>query len=183
MTKEKLRSEAAQKRETIPLEERLRLSKIIAEKLASQPEFYTEDTVAFYVSKETEVYTHAMIREWLRKKRIVVPKVEGEVLVFYEINDIDEDLKPGSFGVLEPATSRKVSYDEIGLVIVPGVAFDEQGYRIGSGKGYYDKMLDGYKGKKIGLAFKMQMVPEVPKEGHDVPVDKVVTEERVIDCQ
>ena len=96
-----------------------------------------------------------------------------------------ESLVPfGKFGIPEPMELMKVSYKSIDAVIVPGVAFDKNGYRIGFGFGHYDKFLKKTPhAVKIGLAFEFQIVDSVPKEEHDVPVDFIITEKRVIDCK
>ncbi len=146
------------------------------------PEFINAETIAFYVSFSKEVFTHSMIKELLGKKRILVPKVVKGKITFYEINNFNE-LKPGKFNILEPIASKKADYSEINLIIVPGIAFDKFGHRIGYGFGMYDVLLRSIKCRKIGLAFNSQIVDKIPKEKFDVAVDKIITEKEVIDCQ
>jgi 5-formyltetrahydrofolate cyclo-ligase len=183
--KKKLKSEIISKRELLPREELLRKSAEIKKKLFSLKEFINSQTIMFYTSIKSEVYTHDMITEALISKKVAIPvvdKVKDEISPS-EIKDFSE-LSQGTFGILEPKKDfiRKILPEEIDLVIVPGIAFDIKGHRIGYGKGYYDRLLKKTKAVKIGFAFELQIIDEVPKEAHDVPMDKIITEKRIIDC-
>jgi len=119
-----------------------------------------------------------MMDEAINKgKTVLVPHTEEEIKLvkFTSWND----LKPGKFGILEPRTKikRQKSPD---VVIVPGVAFDLQGYRIGYGKGYYDRLLKKLKAKRIGICFDIQIIEKIPKHGHDERLDSVITEKRMV---
>ncbi len=96
-----------------------------------------------------------------------------------------KELSIGSYGILEPRTEkiRKTRVEDIDLIIVPGVAFDKKGNRIGHGKGYYDRLLDKTNATKIGLAFEFQLLKEIPTDKHDLPIDILITEKRIIKCQ
>ncbi|MBI4399828.1 5-formyltetrahydrofolate cyclo-ligase, partial [Candidatus Micrarchaeota archaeon] len=96
-----------------------------------------------------------------------------------------EELAPGAYGILEPKKEflRPAGYEEIQLVIVPGIAFDLKGNRIGYGLGYYDKLLPKLKCPKLALAFNFQVLPEIVEEKHDVKVDKIITETDVINIK
>jgi len=179
--KKALRKESLEKRDLLQKEDIIEKSKSIKEKLFLLPEFINAKTIAFYVSKGSEVFTHNIIKELLGEKRILVPKTMDNEIVFSEIDSFDE-LKPGRFDILEPVEIKEVNHDEIDLIIVPGIVFDKKGHRIGYGYGYYDKILKKINCKKIGLAFSLQIVDNIPKEEYDVAVDKVITEEEVIDC-
>ncbi|MEM2878071.1 MAG: 5-formyltetrahydrofolate cyclo-ligase [Candidatus Hadarchaeales archaeon] len=158
--------------------------------LFSLGEFKSARTVAFYVAKREsrEVETIDMIRESLSMgKRILVPYVEFSTkrLRFSEITDPDAQLFPGAFGIPEPRHQyrRPVQLNEMDLVIVPGIAFDRNGRRIGHGLGYYDRALReilsiNRKAKFIGIAYDFQIADEIPSTPHDVPVHIVVTETR-----
>ena len=99
---------------------------------------------------------------------------------FSELNNIS-DLHENSFGMFEPADSKKVDSEKIDVFVVPGIAFDKKGHRIGWGKGFYDKFFGANKtkGKKIGLAFDFQIVEKIPFEQFDVKMDLIVTEKRI----
>lgn len=179
--KRALRKEILEKRNKLKKEEIIEKSKEIKEKLFLMPDFINAKTVAFYVSFDNEVFTHSMIKELLGKKRILVSKVMDNEIIFSEIINFNE-LKPGKFGILEPVDINKADYNEIDLIIVPGIVFDKKGHRIGYGYGMYDKLLKKIKCKKIGLAFGMQLIREIPKDEYDVAVDKIITEKEVISC-
>ncbi len=180
--KKSLRKEILEKRDLLRKQEIIEKSREIKEKLLLMPEFINAKTVAFYVSFSKEVFTHSMIKDLLGKKRIFVPKVISGKITFHEIDNFNE-LKSGKLGILEPVTPNRVSYDEIDLIIVPGIAFDKFGHRIGYGFGMYDKLLRNIECKKIGFAFNLQIVDKIPKEKFDVAVDKIITEKEVIDCK
>ena len=102
-----------------------------------------------------------------------------------QLEDIEEDLAPGTWGIREPRPGkiRPVAYNDIDIVVAPGLAFSEQGWRIGYGGGFYDRLLRESKKKAFALAFEMQMLTEVPFiAGQDVPVNSIVTEKRTVRC-
>jgi len=164
-----------------------RKSKAIWESLSSIQEFNRADTIAFYVSiaREREVDTTTMIEESLSLgKRICIPKVvKNNALRFIEIRSM-KDLNKGSFGILEPAGGSRILPQAIDLVIVPGVAFDKSGNRLGFGKGYYDKFLSKLEDGTpiIALAFDFQIVDSIPSSKNDVRVHKIITETRIVEC-
>ncbi|MCX6769980.1 MAG: phosphoribosylglycinamide formyltransferase [Candidatus Micrarchaeota archaeon] len=149
-------------------------------------EFKSAECVLLYSSKGGEVHTEGIIQSALSiGKRVALPvtKKESHALELYAIAGMDE-LSPGAFGILEPKSdpARRVQPEEVDLVLVPGVSFDRRGHRLGYGMGYYDLLLKRVKGRKIGLAYGMQMVERVPDEPHDVAVDMIVTENEIIRC-
>jgi 5-formyltetrahydrofolate cyclo-ligase len=99
-----------------------------------------------------------------------------------ELRDFAVDLMDGQFGILEPKPDavRPIDCDQIDAALVPGLAFDETGNRLGRGMGYFDRILQDLRGVKIALAYDFQIVSEVPKEAHDAPMDFIVTEKRVM---
>jgi len=184
--KEILRKEIKEKRRKHIKEEQRKKSKEIKEKLLSVKEYREAKTVLFYVSYNGEVFTHEMIKEALKDKKIVVPisNVETQTLCLSILESWD-DLEPSSYSILEPKKEciREISIDEIDIVIVPGVAFDLNGNRMGHGKGYYDKLLAKIKTTTIGLCFEFQLVEKIQTESHDKPVDIIITENRTIYCR
>ncbi len=184
--KRAIRKEVLKKRDEISPDIKSVKNALIKERLFSLPEFINAKTVFFYASFRSEVETLSMIRESLKMgKRVVLSRVDKKRhrLMLYEIKDISE-LSPGYMGIPEPSLSgeRLVSLDDIKLVIIPGAAFDCSGNRLGYGAGYYDILLS--EGKKkipiIALAYEEQLVDKVPSETHDVKVDMIVTDKRVI---
>ena len=141
--------------------------------LEQHPLFLAAQTVLLYWSMPEEVDTHALIRKWSERKRIVLPRVCGEEL---ELRLYDpERMVPGYRGILEPAEDALPVPDaEIDLAIVPGLAFDRAGHRLGRGKGYYDRLLPRLHCPKLGLAFPCQVLDEVPIEAHDVALDGII---------
>lgn len=172
---------ASQSREAI--EEK---SNAIEHRLLELPEWKRASTVMLYASTRSEVQTKDLIEKTLEQgKRVCLPvrMNEEHVMKAYYINSLGE-LVLGDLGYLEPSKEKGwlAEPHEIDLVVAPGIAFDERGHRLGRGMHYYDTFLSKVKCKKIALAFELQLVDKVPTEPHDVPVDKIVTEKRVINC-
>ncbi len=127
-----------------------------------------------------------LIERWIEEgRKVILPRVEGDVMTLVEMDGLD-DLGPGYRGLLEPrpGAGRKVPWKEVEVALVPGLAFDLQGNRLGRGGGHYDRALPrlGPKALKIGLAFDFQVVERLPAEARDIPVHLVVTETRVIEA-
>ncbi|MBN1157117.1 5-formyltetrahydrofolate cyclo-ligase [Candidatus Woesearchaeota archaeon] len=181
--KSAIRKQLLERRNSISSEGILRKSKKIKRLLFRLPEYKKAKSVLFYVSKSKEVCTIEMIKEALKEKTVAVPKTDkkNKKLILSKIKSLGE-LKEGCFGILEPVKINKIEMYEIDLIIVPGVAFDRECRRIGHGHGYYDRLLSKAKAPKIGLALESQIVDRIPAEPHDVEVNKVVTEERIIEC-
>ncbi len=136
--------------------------------------------IACYVSLPNEVDTLALIETFLKTKSVCVPRVEGTIMHFYQIDSLDE-LQVGHFHVLEPTTSRKVLSQDIDIMLVPMMAFDGRKYRVGYGKGYYDKYFaSGYQGYKLGLAYAMQYVNEIAVDEYDYALDEIITESDIL---
>lgn len=142
-------------------------------RLEQDPLFLSAGTVLLYWSMPEEVDTHALIRRWAARKRIVLPRVCGQTL---ELRQYDpERMVPGYRGILEPSADALVVPDaEIELAVVPGLAFDLAGHRLGRGKGYYDRLLPRLRCPRLGLAFPCQILDEVPIEPHDVALDRII---------
>lgn len=180
--KTRLKQSILEKRESLTKDEILEKSAKIEEALISLPQYKKSKTVMFFVSFNSEVHTHEMIKNSLGKKTVAVPKITGHEIEPSLIIDFDNLVPAGKFGILEPIEAMKIACKSIDLVLVPGIAFDLEGHRIGYGFGYYDKFLNKVpKAVKIGLCFDFQIVEKIPKEEHDVPVDFIVTEERVVE--
>ena len=161
-------------------------SGFIKQKLFSTEAFNRAKTVFFYVSAGSEVRTHEMIKEALKSKRVAVPVTDKgkKKLIASQILDFSE-LAIRHFSILEPKKEfvRPIDRKASDLIIVPGIAFDEEGNRIGYGYGYFDSFLEKISVPKIALAYEMQLVKKIRSIGKDARVDFIVTEKRVIKCR
>ncbi|PMC39628.1 5-formyltetrahydrofolate cyclo-ligase [Bacillus sp. UMB0899] len=137
-------------------------------------------TIAVTVSRGREVDTTNIIEKaWHEKKQVVVPKCDpkSNTMIFRKIDSFQQ-LETVFFGIKEPIESETtpVYSEDIDLMIVPGICFDQDGYRIGYGGGYYDRYLKSYHGYTISLAFSFQLFNRIPREPHDIPVKDLITE-------
>lgn len=170
-------------REHMDPETKRKLDADISAKVLALREYATADTIFTYVSTPIEVDTFGLIHAaFLNHKKVAVPRcVPGtREMEFYYIRS-EEDLSPGSFGVLEPSPdpANLVGAEVTGLCIVPGLAFDPHGYRLGYGKGYYDRFLSSFSGKKVGICYVGCVQLNLPRGYYDRPVDILVTERYV----
>lgn len=180
--KKAIRAEALARRDRQA--DRPLLSRRICNTFVTLPEYDRAKTVMFYVDFRSEVQTQQTLPIALASgKEIVVPWCLAGELELFRLRDL-RDLAPGMYDIPEPREDmrlipeRRASVEDLDLIMVPGVAFDRQGGRIGLGAGYYDKLLENAlpETSLVGLAFECQIVPEVPMQPHDVSVDKVITE-------
>ncbi|MEA3280837.1 MAG: 5-formyltetrahydrofolate cyclo-ligase [Thermodesulfobacteriota bacterium] len=149
--------------------------------------FIESKIVLLYMQRNGEVITQEIIERCFEQDKIVVlPAFDiiKHTMQFMKVDNLDSDMKPGPRGVLEPDPARcnVVPIDCIDIAIIPGVALDEKGGRIGSGEGYYDRLIPKLSAttRKVALAFESQIVQQIPLESHDRYVDIVITEERII---
>ena len=154
-------------------------SRIISEKVITHPKYQSAEFIFCYIDTKSEVKTRKIIEHaWENGKKVAVPKVHGDIMKFYLITSY-EDLESGCFGIMEPnGNCMEVTViPDNSVVIMPGVAFDREGNRIGYGKGYYDKYFSEYsKIYKIAIAFSVQIVPEIQTDKFDVKANCVITE-------
>lgn len=156
--------------------------------VALMAEMTSAEWVMGYVSFATEVRTHELLRSLLTEGRhVCVPSFDpvGQRYICSELKQFDGDLKEGSLGILEPrhGAVRPVHPEKLDAWLVPGLAFDEHGNRVGRGMGYFDRLLCGARGVKIGLAYDFQLLTQIPAEPHDIRLDYVVTETKVVHCK
>jgi 5-formyltetrahydrofolate cyclo-ligase len=184
-TKKEIRERALLARRAVTPDELDALSARVGINLVGQPEFKRARCVASYVGMKGEVQTAAILEGAIAsRKRVIVPKtdVRSGLLLFYEIRGL-ESLGPGTFGVLEPLAgdAPQVPLAASDVVLVPLLAWDARGFRVGYGKGYFDRALaDRGRSVAIGLALEAQKVDRVPETSHDVRLDMVLTERRVL---
>lgn len=176
-----LRQEIRKKRNQIHPRVSAYKCSIIQQTLKSLPEFQSAQTIACYNAYQSEVDLTRFMQDCLKtQKRVVLPKVCGKDLCFYEVTDLTEQQNIGAFHIVEPDETKcaLVHPDEIDLFLVPGIAFDLFGFRVGYGGGYYDRYLHNKRldAISIGVGYDMQLVHAIHNEEHDVPVDLVVTD-------
>ncbi len=174
--KKLIRREIRNLKNAVSLDEKTSRSISILEKLEQLPEFKSAKTVMLYWAMADEVQTDDFVIKWAESKRVILPCVNG--------NDLDlrvfrgeEDLIAGeNFGIPEPSGELFTDYEEIDLILVPGVAFDVDNNRMGRGKAYYDKLLSSLKAYKLGVCFDFQLLQSVPTDEHDIKMDRIVSE-------
>lgn len=187
--RERLRREAHRRRRLQGDKEAV--SRAACARLAALPEYARAETLMLYVDVRDELRTRNLLDAELshRQRRVVVPCCVGDALELFVLESTDE-LAPGTLGILEPRRDlrgrdgKRIALGEVDLVVVPGVAFDRRGGRLGHGRGYYDRLLAqaGPDIALVGLAYECQLFPEIPTQPHDVPMDNVVTEAAVYAC-
>lgn len=180
--KHKIRSHIKEKLKNHSDLEKTKKSGIIRNRLFNEEVFKEARVVMFYVSLKDEVDTLSMIDEAIEiGKRVCVPVIfkEEKRLIAGEIKDRTADLEKQHFGIYQPKTGhvKEVPLEDIDLIIVPGIAFDKNNFRLGRGHGYYDRFLCSLpdKTKTVGLAFDFQVVDHLPCDSHDIPVWKTIT--------
>jgi 5-formyltetrahydrofolate cyclo-ligase len=184
--KKEIRKKILLLRDSIDESLRQMKDKKIFDRLINLPEFIAANKILLYASFKSEVSTADLLKYCIKlNKTIVFPKVDkiNNFLVLYKINSIN-NLKKGYMGIPEPEVSEeyKVNVNDLDLIIVPGVAFDEKCNRLGYGKGFYDKLLKGIDKTIIGLAYEEQIVQSLIVEKHDIRINKIVTDKRIIEC-
>jgi 5-formyltetrahydrofolate cyclo-ligase len=185
--KSEIRRDTLARRDAMPDKKRADKSQVIMERLFDFANFLEAKIVLYYLNAGSEVVTEAMIRKTLEYEKIVaLPLVnqKNRQIVPLKIDDLDRDTRSGYRGIREPITRRckVIPVEQINLAIIPGVAFDERGGRIGHGTGFYDKFIPSLDvtTRKVALAFESQVVPQIPMEPHDRYIDIIITERRTI---
>lgn len=182
--KSRLRSQLKLARANLSETERQVFSRHIAEQLLALPEVIDAHSFFIYISTDTEVDTHGILQLLLTQGRIItVPVITREkTMIARRLTDWGE-LRPGQLGIL--TLPQGEAYDgPIDIVVTPGLGFTEQGLRLGYGAGYYDKWFAAHPVKhKTALAFEAQIVSFLPINPYDIPVDRIVTEQRLVTCK
>ncbi len=180
-TKQQTRRRLLHRRSELSAVSRAAKSRAIASRLRGLPEFQPAQQVFCFISYGAEVDTHNLINEMLQQgKQLAVPKIIGNrEMIAVPFTDWAE-LTPGQLGILTPLSTRDFAGD-FDITITPGLGFTASGKRLGYGRGYYDKWFVAHKsGHKIALAFECQLLDGMSSEPHDIAVDIIVTENRVI---
>lgn len=185
-TKKSLRKNCLARRNALSREEVTEKSAAILRRLTSIAEIRHAPAILTYLSMGNEVDTHQLVETLLAEGRTpIVPIVEkGGALTWSVLKD-REDLQASAYGIPEPTPGKReaVVPPPQAPVVVPGVAFTPSGHRMGHGGGYFDRFLAAHEGLGIGIAFEAQIIPGFPLEAHDIPVDRIVTESRILICQ
>lgn len=160
-------------------------SLLIADNFMGLKCYGTSKEILAYYPFRSEIDTTIIICNALKqKKKIILPKVSDKKLDLYYIKDLKNDLSPGSFDIMEPIPSKCTiaSYENINMVLVPGVGFDRNFNRLGYGGGFYDKLLEELpmKTPRIALAFDLQLIKNIPVMAHDLKVDIIITEKEIL---
>ena len=180
-----LRSQVREKLTAVPESSRAGRSTQACSLLQRQDQWEQARSVLFYapVAKELDVWP-LLTAALASGKTVAMPRFVPETgkYIAWAICDPTKDLVPGSFGIREPADHcAPLSTNRLDFILVPGVAFDLQGRRLGRGMGFYDRLLTTLRGTACGVAFDEQIVREVPVEPHDVPVNCILTPTRWIE--
>ena len=175
MDKRQLRQSIRQQKRAMTEEEILRRSTKLGELFAASEAYQNAKTIYGYLPYNQEVRTVPMLeRALLEGKRVAVPKVYGEEMRFIYLDDLSQVAK-GYAGIPEPIADGPVADDETALVLMPGLAFDPQGHRVGYGGGFYDKFLAAEPNHPtLALCYDFQVLPSLETEEHDIPVDYVL---------
>ncbi len=183
------RSQILSKRDRLSFSTTSYLSKKITNSFRKLEEYQTSRMPLIYVSFRSEVDTHQLIRERLNSGlEVAVPKtdVTNRRLETYLLKDWEKGLRPGAYGILEPDVKvvSLIRPSQIDMVVVPGSVFDRRCGRYGYGGGYFDRFLsiEAPQALRIGLAFSLQVLPEIPLKTHDQRMDIIVTENEILRC-
>lgn len=178
MDKTAVRKQMRELKRAVPAEEKLLRSEAIMRRVEESPLFRQAKVVLLYWSMADEVQTHAFVNRWYKDKVVLLPCVVGDDLVLRQYTGPECLVAGEQFGIGEPAgTPVWTDLDSVELIMVPGVAFDREGNRMGRGRGFYDRLLKSTpNAAKVGVAYDFQLLDAIPVEPHDVPMDCVITE-------
>lgn len=183
--KEYVRSYFLKRRYRLTPPEITEKSRLIADNLERLPLYMRAKRLGFYYPVRNEADTiEVFSRSRGAGKEAYFPRVDGTGLTFHRISDLKE-LKPGKFGIPEPdSTSPGIAPEDLDLILIPGIAFDDSGVRIGYGKGYYDRLLAHIpRERRVALAYSLQIADSLPAGETDVPLGLAVTESEIIYCR
>lgn len=176
MSKKEIRAEMKRRNASMTPDARLAAAETIFAAAERLPAFEQARCVALFCALPDEPPTGEALRRWSLTRRVVVPRVEGEAMRFFDYDPLT--MRRGAFGIEEPGPeARLCPPEEIDLMLVPGVAFTAAGDRLGRGRGYYDRYLSqqGMRALRIGVCYRHQVVGELPREPHDITMDQLIT--------
>ncbi len=174
MDKDEIRLRVKSRKSLMSHEEQMTAANNIFNMLENTAAFMMSEHILMYHSLPDEVSTHSFLDRWHERKHFYLPRVNG---VGLDILPYEKSrLHLGAFNIEEPDGDDTADINDIELIIVPGVAYDRYGNRIGRGKGYYDRLLKETSALKIGVAYNCQIVDDIEPDEFDIPVDYVITE-------
>ncbi len=173
MKKEFLRKKYKEKRDNI--KNKVTKDNLIYQKVINNKDILSSKTLLIYISINSEVDTTKIINYFLNTKNIAVPKIIDNDMFFCYVTNLN-DLTPGKYNIPEPTNENIVTDFDNAICIVPGICYDKENYRIGYGKGYYDRFLSKNKIKTIGLCYKECMIEKIDNDKYDYKIDEVITE-------
>lgn len=174
MNKDSIRRHVKARKALLTDSERADAAEKVFARLESLAAFAMSDRILIYNSLPDELPTRSFIGRWQARKRFFLPRVNG---VDLDILPYDRTrMQMGAFRIEEPTGDDVQEVNSMELIVVPAVAYDRNGNRVGRGKGYYDRLLRRTKAMTIGVAYDFQLMDEIDTEPHDVPVDIVITE-------
>ena len=174
-SKKEIRAWIRQRKKQFTAEQLFEKSQAVMEQVRCHPQIMAAHTILMYASLPDEVDTSDTL-EWLRRagKRVLLPEVVSDTEMQLRLYDGPSTLREGSFHILEPTGNRWDECEPIDVAIVPGMAFDHNGHRLGRGKGYYDRFLNSIHTYKIGVCFDFQFLEQIPYDLHDIMMDEVI---------
>ncbi len=174
MDKKEIRRKIKALRTMLSEEEKLSAAEQVFARLEQTAAFLMADHILMYHSLPDELQTQRFLAKWSDRKHFYLPRVNG---VNLEILPFDQSrLELGSFHIEEPTGDDTVEPEQIEMVVVPAVAYDRRGNRLGRGKGFYDRFLANTRATKVGVGYEFQLFDELPAEPHDIPMDIVISE-------
>src|SRR3989338_5477412 len=177
-----LRREYKNKRNALTEAEVKEKSRMIAERIRNFALFQNAQVIGAYAAIHNEVDLREVLQDQLGGKKIAFPIIVRNTLLYFSISSYQQQLRRGSYDILEPDSSicPTAAKSDLDIIFVPGLVFDTQGNRLGYGKGYYDRFLQGIPAVKIGIAYDFQIVQTINSEEHDIPMNFIITEKRII---
>jgi 5-formyltetrahydrofolate cyclo-ligase len=190
MFKQIIRKRIMAAREQLQPEARAAHSATITERLLQLHEYHQADTVLGYMNFGAEYASELWVRQVLADgKKLSLPRVNRHTnqLDLYWVDDLENQLEPGMWGIDEPVVERcerLAALNEVEFVLLPGVAFTRDGVRLGYGGGFYDKLLArmSHRPLLVAAAFALQIVEQIPQEATDLKVERIITEQESIAC-
>lgn len=173
--KNQLRKAIREQKKLVGIEESKSKAEIVFAEVETMEAFKKANVVLAFWSLPDELPTHEFVMKWAKIKQFVLPVVVGDDLEIRLFDGAEHLAQSNHFGIMEPKTGQIVDPKEIEFAIIPGVAFDSKGNRLGRGKGYYDRLMPQFRNiLKVGIGYKFQLVDSVPVAEFDLPVDVVI---------
>lgn len=181
MDKDYIRRHVKARKSLLDEAEKLSAADSVFNRLECLLAFVMSKRILIYNSLPDELYTRHFISRWKNDKNFFLPRVNG---IDLDILPYDETrMQLGAFRIEEPSGDETADVSTMDMIIVPAVAYDRKGNRVGRGKGYYDRLLKRTRAMKVGVAYDFQVFDEIDAERHDIPVDIVITENGIYHCR